>query len=347
MGKVGSPFLDRVVLRSLGKAKDAVVQGPKPGVDNAVIRMGGGSVIIVTLDPVSVIPSLGMETSAWLSVHLVASDYATSGRMPEFAAFGYNFPDEVDDSQMERYLKSVGEECRRLGVAIVAGNTGRYPGAGLTVVGDGTMFGVAAEGAYLLSSMARKTDSVVMTKGAAIETTGALSSAFSSLTAERIGGSLAAKARGYVSKCTVVKDAMTAAKVGTGPAGVTAMHDATEGGVLGGLAEMARASGRDFVVDPRTIPVSEETRALCSAFGIDPLVSLSEGTLLLTCARRATSELVRRLQGEGLRPAVIGEVEGRGGRLLTRDRKGRRHVFHPVQDPYWDAYGRAAGLGLA
>jgi hydrogenase maturation factor len=48
---------------------------------------------------------------------------------------------------------------------------------------------------------------------------------------------------------TVVKDAMIAMNAG----GVTAMHDATEGGVIGGLFEITNASGIGMRIDARPL----------------------------------------------------------------------------------------------
>ena len=90
------------------------------------------------------------------------------------------------------------------------------------------------------------------------------------------------------------------------------MHDATEGGVLGALSEMAHASRRAFVIDEDRIHVSEETRQTCAAFGIDPLVSLSEGTLLLTCKKEKTDELRKKMRRSGIPTFVIGRVAERG-----------------------------------
>ncbi|MDG6898248.1 MAG: AIR synthase, partial [Nitrososphaerota archaeon] len=78
-GKLDPAAMEKIVYRSLGKKSSSVVVGPARGFDNAVIGAGGRRRMIVTTDPVSIIPSAGMENSAWLSVHLVASDYATSG----------------------------------------------------------------------------------------------------------------------------------------------------------------------------------------------------------------------------------------------------------------------------
>ncbi len=344
-GKVKRSFLERAVLGHLGARNRAVVSGPGVGLDNAAIKMGKGKVLIVTTDPVSIVPPLGMETSAWMSVHLIASDYATSANKPQLATFDFNIPREISDDEAERYLRSIDSECRRLGVSIVAGNTGRYPGAGLTVIGGGTMMGTVDEGGYLLSSMARTGDDVVMTKGAAIEATAALATAFREHVEEAVGRRLASKARAYARLCSVVDDALAASSVGIREEGVSAMHDATEGGVLGGLGELAIASGKDVLVDADKIYVSEETRAVCSAFGIDPLVSLSEGTLLAACRRDRTGELLRKLKRNGLRGMVIGSVGATGGRLLSAGHGKRLRQVKTREDPYWSAY--ASGLRRA
>ena len=53
---------------------------------------------------------------------------------------------------------------------------------------------------------------------------------------------------------TVVKDALTAMEAG----GVHAMHDATEGGVRGGLFEIASASGIGMEIDESLFVYPEE-----------------------------------------------------------------------------------------
>ena len=339
MGKASPEFLASSVFTRLGLDSKRVILGPGIGLDNAVLDAGGDRVLVVTTDPVSVIPSLGLRTSAWLSVHLIASDYTTSGLVPEFASFCYNFPPEMTDSQRASYLGGISSACREIGVAIVAGNTGSYPGAGLTVVGGGTMFGFGSRGRYVDPTMSRRGDKVVMTKGAAIEATASLAHSFPRFTEKHTTRTIAAKAKRLLWSCSTVKDCRSASEIGLGRGGVTSMHDATEGGVLGGLAEMAAASGNQFVIEERRILVSEEARAVCAAFGIDPLTSLSEGTLLITVNPKRTDELAEALQSEGIESAVIGEIgRGRGVRLAGLDRVTKRFDRNSRPDQYWAAY---------
>jgi hydrogenase expression/formation protein HypE len=336
-GKEATEFIERVVYRSLGRRSGDVKVGPGRGLDNGVIAMGEGRVMIVTVDPVSIVPAFGMELSAWLSVHLIASDLTASGVDPEYAAFSYNFPPAMTVPQKEVYVRAIGATCKDLGIAIVAGHTGTYPGGGYTVIGSGTLFASAKEGDYVTPSMAKAGDAVVVTKHAAIEAAGSLALSFPNYVKRRVGADLAGSARKLIGLCSTVQDARAAKKVGLGSSGVTSMHDATEGGILGALDEMAHASRMAFEVDANLVPVTREARAVCAAFGLDPLSTMGEGALLLTCRSGRVASLKTELARIGVSVQVIGEVkEGKG--LTVRYGSGKPKSFKRGQDLYWIAY---------
>jgi hydrogenase expression/formation protein HypE len=335
----------RVVYSSLGRPATEVKLGPGVGLDNGVVSVGRGRVMIVTVDPVSAIPAFGAGMSAWLSVHLIASDYTTSGNDPQYATFTYNFPQVMSEAEREEYVRAVGRECDRLGVAIVGGHTGSYPGSGLTVIGSGSMFGFAPENRYIAPSMARIGEAIVMTKHAAIEATCSLATSFPGFVETKVGALCAKRARGLAKLCSTVADARVARGIGLGAGGISSMHDATEGGIIGALHEMATASERRFAVYTERIPVAAESRAVCEAFGIDPLETMGEGALLITCAPTRVGELRLALRRSGVASAEIGLVE-KGGGLVLRDSRGRESSFTPHVDAYWQAYSRALASKL-
>jgi hydrogenase maturation factor len=337
--------MEDVVYANLGRRSSNLIVGPRKGSDNAVIAIGGDRVMVLTVDPLSIIPSLGMKMSAWLSVHLIASDYTTSGLRPEYATFSFNLPPELSDADREEYVRSVGEECRRLGITIAAGHTGSYPGAGFTVIGAGSMFGFGRRGGFVDPSMAKPGDAILMTKQAAIETTASLALSFPRYVEEKTGRLRASRARKLIRSCSTVADALTAARIGLGRGGVTSMHDATEGGVLGGLEEMASASGTAFHVDEDSINVSDEVGAVCAAFGLDPLGSLSEGTLLVTCNPGRLDDLREEFDGSGIPIRSIGSVRAGDGLWVTMS-GGRPKRIKPEADRYWVAYRDATGASL-
>jgi hydrogenase expression/formation protein HypE len=88
----------------------------------------------------------------------------------------------------------------------------------------------------------------------------------------------------------------------------TAMHDPTEGGVVAGLVELARASGVVLDVDRAAVPVREETRLLCDAVGVDPLRVLGSGALAATVPADDADRVLTALREEGIAAGEVGHV---------------------------------------
>lgn len=341
LGKVERSFLTEVILRHTGASSSARIVGPGLGLDNAVVALDDGKVMIVTADPLSMIPSLGMEESAWLTIHELASDLTTSAVRPQFAVLDYNLPPGLGMDDFERYVRRMGDECERLGIAIIGGHTGKYPGCDFTIVGGGVLMGISSKEGYLTPAMARDGDKVLMTKGAAIETTAVLARAFPVTVREKIGERLWRRASDYLHLCSTVDDAITAASVGLKSEGVTSMHDATEGGVLGGLYELALSCGLSIIVEAKKIQISEESASICVLFGLDPLVTLSEGSLIITCRPEKVEAIIRALGRRKIPCFAIGEVSKGGSGLWLREGTRLRRVTPPEHDPYWKAYSAA------
>ena len=122
------------------------------------------------------------------------------------------------------------------------------------------------------------------------------------------------KAENFFEKISVVKDAITAFRTG----GVSAMHDPTEGGVAGGLHELADAANVGFQVYGEKILVPDETRKICQHFDVDPLQLISSGSLLVVAEEAKTAEILSSLSRNGVQASMIGEVvEPELGRTLV------------------------------
>ena len=115
--------------------------------------------------------------------------------------------------------------------------------------------------------------------------------------------------------------------------GATAMHDATEGGVLGAVWEVAECSGLGVDVFVEKIPVKEETKKICKAMGIDYLGLISSGTMII--AAENGEKLAERLQEEGIAAAVIGKLTESGRYMLVNDM--RLPLAQPKSDALYEA----------
>ncbi len=343
LGKATAELFDQVILRRLGAKDPDVLVGPEHGVDVGVVRVADGVAVALTADPVFVVPAYGWERAAWFAVHILASDAATSGLPLRWMAVDLNLPPEITDDELTVLWDAFHRSCEDIGLAVVTGHTARYEGCTWPMVGGAVCMASGPEDAYVTPKMARPGDAVVVTKGAAIEATALFAATFPERLARGVGKDVVKAADALFERMTVVPEATVARTFGLRDAGVTAMHDATEGGVFGGLTEVAAASKVGMRIERSRIPVRPQVLAVCEHTGMDPYTSISEGTLICTVGPSRADAFVEALAEEGIDGAVVGEVtDAAHGTVLVTD-GGEEPLEHPGLDPFWEAFGRWTG----
>ena len=335
IGKISQQVFEELIYPRLGAKNRNVLVGPMHGVDTGIIRVGNRALAITT-DPVFIVPEYGWKRAAWFAIHILLSDVVTSGLAPRYLAIDFNLPMDITEDQLEIVWKTIHSECRRYGVAVVTGHTARYGNCGYPMVGGATVIAEGGLGDYVAPRFARPGDSIIVTKGPAIEAAGIFAAMFPDRLEEKFGAAFSRKAEKIFWKMSVVEDALAAVSVGVRDKGVTAMHDATECGLWGGLYEMAQAGGFGVRVVKEAIPMMDGVPEICDLYGIDPYKSISEGTLIVMCRPKKTQAVLVALRRRNIRCAAVGEVT-RKGMILVEDGKETRLV-HPVVDPFWGAY---------
>ena len=201
-------------------------------------------------------------------------------------------------------------------MTIVGGHTEVTPGLARPIVAV-TAFSFVRS--YVSSEDARDGDSMMMTKTAGLEGTAVL------------GG-----ARRFLGGLSVVRESTRAFRTGV----VHAMHDCTEGGVLGAAFEMSLASGLGFELFEEKVPVAPETAALCSKHAIDPLKLIGSGALLIAVQRGSEALLERALRG--IQVTRVGSFTN-GGRFLVKRDGSRQSVSAAPEDELWRVLARSPG----
>lgn len=333
-GKVDRSFFAEHVAGRLGASRDDVAVGPAYGVDFGMLRVGDRGVVIAT-DPVSILPSLGFDRAARFALHVVLSDVAVGGLLPTHLAVAFSLPDRIADEEFAALWSAVDDECESLGTSVVAGHTARYPGATYPWVGAATVLGVGDPARVVRPDGAEPGDVLLVTRGPAVETTGLFASLFPDALADRgLDETTVADAAARLDEVRLVRDAVTAAEAGD----VSAMHDATEGGLLGAFCEMAESAGVRFEVDSGSIPVRPGVEAVCGALGVDPWRVTTSGTLVVAVGAADADAVLSALEARGTPVGVAGEVvEGRGVSFDGAE------WSDPPRDPSWDAYADLTG----
>ena len=245
-----------------------------------------------------------------------------------------------------RPWRAFSRACRELGIAeAVTGHTARYDGCAWPMVG-GDVHGVRLcrrvrrkfrDGA---SGRPRGRDQGGGDRGDRV-----VRGDVSATARRRVGADVARAADALFEEMTVVPEARVASDFGLRER-ADSMHDATEGGVIGGLSEVAAASEVGLRIDLGSIPVRPEVRSWCDYVGIDPYSPISEGTLIATVARDRADAFVAALGAARILAAVVGEVtDAASGRVLvTSEGSGRCSIQASIRSGGPSPAGRARRL---
>src|SRR5262245_23616327 len=187
------------------------------------------------------------------------------------------FPESTSEDDVERVVNDIHRAAVELGIEVLGGHTEVAPGLTAPIISM-TAVGRARRDRLVTSGGARPGDTLILTKWAALEGTAILATDLAGRLQGKVAPDLIARAQGLTSRLSVVRDGTQAAELGA-----TALHDPTEGGVLGALWELSEASGHGFEVDASAVPLLEETRQICAVFGADPLKLISSGAMLIAC----------------------------------------------------------------
>ncbi|MCD6193029.1 MAG: AIR synthase family protein [Candidatus Aminicenantes bacterium] len=341
LGKISPEFFQSIIYPRLGSKRAEVLVGPQHGVDIGIIRFGSGKVMAVTTDPIYVVPQFGWDEAAWFAWHILASDVTTSGFPPAYIIPDWNLPLTVDEKAFTTIWERWHVESLRYGATIIAGHTARYTGTDFPMVGGATFIAVGEEEKYVTPQMAQPGDYLIITKGPAIEATAIMATLFYQKTKSRVGRKLAEAGRELFFSMSTVEDALTVAQLGLRTV-VTSLHDATEGGVLGGVYEVAVASGTGIFIDLDKISLAPAIEAIGQAYHMDPFISISEGTLIITLRPEKSKQVLEALQKKNIPAFLCGEIlplkEGR----WVRRKGATKPLQHPRIDPFWRAVQEAS-----
>lgn len=323
-GKIPIDVLNSTVLRLTGADSNRVVTPPKAGLDFAAIKVDGGF-MVVSADPITgVTREIGRH-----AIVVSANDVATSGNRPQFAESVMLLPQGSSAKRVKEIAEQMHTAARDLGITIVGGHTEVTLGLKRPIVVV-TAFSFVTH--YVSSGDSMEGDTIMMTKTAGIEGTAAI--AGHQVLAKRMQEHLVERAKGFSARMSIVEDAVAAFATGA----VNAMHDCTEGGVLGAVFEMSLASGLGFVLREDSIPVARETRLICEELSLDPLKLLGSGSILLSVKKGKEGRVAKALEPV-CRATIIGEFNGKG-RILIKKGGGEEAVSSAPEDELWRALGR-------
>jgi len=329
VGKLPPQVLEALLAGCPVPKSSGVIIGPRFGEDAAVIDFGRKYLVAKT-DPIT----FTAERIGWYAVNINANDVATLGARPRWFLATLLLPETGATRALARSIfQDALRACQALGVTLCGGHTEITSGLTRPIV-VGQMLGEVERAKLVRKEEQQPGDLVILTKGIAVEGTAILAREKAGPLTRKLGDATVRRARRLLFHpgISVVREALLAVKHGE----IHAMHDPTEGGLLSGIYELARAGNVGLRVWKEKVPVLPETRAFARVLGFDPFAVIASGALLVVVSPRTTAAVLRAFARHKITAAVIGETcLGNEGLKLVEGGRAR-----PLRVPARDEIAR-------
>lgn len=297
--------------------KDArVVVSPQLGFDAGVHRLDNGRYLVVSTDPCIGVPE---EWFGWFLINYVASDNALFGAKTEFCTINLLGSPSTTPPVFHRTMQQACDAANELGAAVVTGHTGTYAGVS-TLVGVCTGYGHVDKERLKTPGDAKPDDHIVCVKPIGLETAVNFALTHRELAEKLFGTKQTRKLVKLVTMQSCVKEALLLAEI----EGVHAMHDATEGGLMTALNEVAEASGVGFKVEWGRFLFADEIRDLRAFYRLsdkEVLSMSSTGTFVAAVSPEDKDRVETVLRQNNIEARFIGSFTEDMERVLVKSGK--------------------------
>jgi hydrogenase maturation factor len=272
MGKLNAKELQKML--NCIKPDERVIVPPMIGYDAGVHRIGD-QYLVVAADPCTGVPE---EWFGWLLVNYAASDVALSGAKPQFCTVTLMGPGPTDPARFQKIMQQTCKAANEYNIAIVRGHTGMYDSL-KDLIGVCTVYGTVKPENLITSGGAKPGDLILCTKPLGAETITNYCLIHPENAKLLFGAEKQQTLANQIELQSCVKEAPALAEI----VGIHAMHDATEGGFVSAINELATASKVGVKVRWEDIPISAQALTMQKHFQLsdEQLLSMSStGTIL-------------------------------------------------------------------
>ena len=330
IGKLPEQVLVRSVLRQIGHRRREVLMGPAVGQDCAALALEEGEVFLMSTDPITgTVKDIGSH-----SIYVTANDLAASGAEPVAIMLTVLLPEEVTEHALREMMEDVERVCKELDIEVIGGHTEITHAVNQPLISVAGIGKIKRDRMIFTKNMQVGQD-LVITKWIGLEGTAIIAKEKEERLLKLFPADFIQTAKDFSRYLSVLPEARIAMEYGA-----SAMHDITEGGVLGALWEMAEGAGVGLDVDMKKIPIRQETIEICECFGLNPYLMMSSGSMMI--ATDHGEGLVHRLSKAGIFAAVVGRAVAGKERIL-RNGEDIRYLDRPQSDELYKLWEGGGG----
>lgn len=301
VGKLDMAFLNGLLAQYTG-GDERVKVGAKVGEDAAVIDFGDRYLVTKT-NPIT----FATNQIGWYVVNVCVNNMVVRGLRPRWMLNCILLPENKTTPQMvEDIFKQIYEASRQVEVVVIGGHTEVTYGLDRPII-TGHLIGEVDKDSLVITGGAKVGDTVLITKALGIEGTAIIAGEKADTLREKgYADDFIRRAQDFLYNpgISIYKDALTAAATRC----VSAMTDATEGGLATALHELAGAAGVGVLIEAEKVPLHPETERLCQEFGLDPFGLIASGMMIMTAPPDKVDALQHRMAEAGVPCAAIGAI---------------------------------------
>lgn len=319
LGKISDSILKRTVLKQIKFKREEIIHGAGVGEDCAIFACAADEMIVSCMQEAAVaVP----EDMSRLMIKC-ANNLATAGAEAFACMITYILPERATEEKLKRLMESAAAAAKNLGMQIAGGQTtvSPYVAQKLAVV---TGYGKVKKDDYRATKGAKPGQDIVISKWIGLEGTAILAKCKAEELLGRYPAYLIEEAKGFDKYLSVIPEAATAMK-----SGVCVMHDASEGGIMAALWELADSSGVGLSIELKKLPIRQETVEVCEFCNVNPYELLSGGCLVMTA--EDGEGLVEALNKEGIAAVVVGKITDSNDRIIYNEEE-KRYLDKPKMD---------------
>lgn len=295
------------------------------GADAALLRLAVDEEIALSTNVYECPHSQFAAMAVYKAVNNIASSFA----MATAITVSFALPERFREIKLKEYMEKILAAARQCNVTVAAGDTKTYQGVSIPILTI-TALGVKISEEDNITSEAGNMPicDLVLSKWIGMEGAYLLATEKEEELSKRYPKAMIEAVKRLSQEMSVLREAATAGK-----SGVIAMHDLSEGGILGALYEFAQSNHVGLEVDMKKIPVKQEIIEICEYYGCNPYALRSGGSLLM--AVQNGPKLVDELKAQGIYGAVIGRTTKSNDMMIYNDGE-KRFLDRPQPDEIYN-----------
>ena len=316
-GKLTESVYERSVIKGM-KANGAGL-----GADCAVLAGNGDCAGILSGQAAAFGMDVRTAARSYLAAtnHVVAccANRAASGLFDACANMTLMVPEKLREIKLRAMIETAAVQAEETGIPILGCNVQVLPmvteAVAVCVISAG-MENRSESNLVPVKKQSLSDRELVMTKWLGLEGTAVIAAGSREKLCGRYPSDLVDTAADFYKYLSVAPEAATAVK-----SGADYLLALREGGVFGGLWQLAAENGVGLIADLKRIPVIQETIEVCEYFDLNPYELMAGGSLLILTENGG--ELVRALETAGVPAAVIGRTTQGNDRIIRHGEESR------------------------